>query len=48
MRKFLIASCLLGATGAVVFWLLTMPRPKCTYHAEFTFPKSVTNELADQ
>ena len=26
MRKFLIASCLLGVTGAAVFWLLTMPR----------------------
>ncbi|MHA1108979.1 MAG: c-type cytochrome [Alphaproteobacteria bacterium] len=26
MRKFLIASCLLGAAGAAVFWLLTMPR----------------------
>ena len=26
MRKFLIASFLLGAAGAVVFWLLTMPR----------------------
>ena len=26
MRKFLIASCLLGAAGAVVFWVLTAPR----------------------
>jgi mono/diheme cytochrome c family protein len=26
MRRFLIASCLLGAAGAIVFWLLTMPR----------------------
>ncbi len=26
MRRFLIASCLLGAAGAVVFWALTMPR----------------------
>ena len=26
MRKFLIASSLLGATGAVIFWLLTMPQ----------------------
>jgi mono/diheme cytochrome c family protein len=25
MRKFLIASCLLGAAGAAIFWLLTMP-----------------------
>ena len=26
MRKLLIASCLLGATGAFVFWLLTTPK----------------------
>ena len=26
MRKLLIASCLFGATGAFVFWLLTIPK----------------------